>query len=277
MNDWIIVALAVSQIVVLFWLSTRSCLALINKIYLDKNVAWVRDNPAFYKRFSQPKYAKFMMYLIGAFWLFGLSSMLDERSDTKLFFYTIMPNFVWQLVLAVYVVAMYFLIAKKIPLAAKRSTNLARRNLRDYVHPLWTALCVGCYLFVFGAYVVALSNQQIETNTFLYRVIYVCFVLLITTVLLRYSVRRKKHFLDDVFGSSFRRWEVIANFVFSMLGGALVVLWVMINDLTASLWATQINIAVALSVVTQILLIYLTFNARIKLAIGYAAPVEMKM
>ena len=51
MNDWIIFALAVSQIVVLFWLSSRNLLAMINKIYLDKNVTWIRDNPAFFARF----------------------------------------------------------------------------------------------------------------------------------------------------------------------------------------------------------------------------------
>lgn len=277
MNDWIIFALAVSQIVVLYWLCTRNFFAVINKIYLDKNVAWIRDNPAFYARFSQAKYAVFLMYVIGAFWLFGLASTFDDKTDEKLFFYTIMPNFVWQLVLTVYVIVMYFRISKKIPLAAKRSASLVRRTLGDYVHPLWTVLWVGCYLFVFGAYVVALSNQQIDMNTFLYRLIYVFVVLLLTAAFVRYSVRRKKHFLDDVFGSSFRRWEVIANFVFSMLGGALVVLWVMVNDLTSSLWATQISMAVAMSVVTQLLLIYLTFNARIKLAIGYQAPTEINV
>lgn len=277
MNDWIIFALAVSQIVVLFWLSSRKCFAVINKIYLDKNVTWIRDNPAFFARFSQAKYTVFFMYVIGAFWLFGLGATFDNKTDETLFFYTIMPNFVWQLVLAVYVVVMYFRIAKKIPLAAKRSASLARRTLGDYVHPLWTVLWVACYLFVFGAYVVALSNQQIDMNTFLYRVIYVCFVLLLTSAFVRYSVRRKKNFLDDVFDSSFRRWEVIGNFVFSMLGGALVVLWVMVSDLTSTLWATQISMAVAMSIVTQLLLIYLTFNARIKLAIGYPASAEIKI
>ncbi|MBY0574925.1 MAG: hypothetical protein K2P84_14695, partial [Undibacterium sp.] len=127
-------------------------------------------------------------------------------------------------------------------------------------------------LFVMGAYIVALSNQQIELGVFAARMLYVCLVLLITVAFLRFSLRRKKNFLDDAFGSSFRRWEVIANFTFSMLGGAVVVLWVMINDLTTTTWAGQLSIAVALGVVTQTLLVYLTLNSRFKQAMGNHVP-----
>jgi hypothetical protein len=98
-----------------------------------------------------------------------------------------------------------------------------------------------------------------------------------TAAFLRYSVKRKKNFLDDTFGESFRRWEVIANFVFSMSGGAVVVLWMMINELTTTMWVSQTSIAVAWSVVIQCLLLYLTFNARVNQAMLRDAPAAIKI
>lgn len=275
MNNWIIFTLAMSQIVVLYGMSVRSCLGAINKIFLDKNLAWVRENPAFSARYAQPKYTVFILYAMGALWLLGLFSTLDTMDDTKLFFYTMMPNFVWQVVLMIYLIVAKLRIASRIPLPSKRRASLMRRNLGDYIHPAWTVLCGACYLFVIGAYLVALSNQQIELGVFVARLLYVLLVLLITVVFLRHSLRRKKIFLDDTFGASFRRWEVIANFSFSMLGGAAVVLWVMINDLTTTMWASQLNLAVALGVVTQTLLVYLSFNSRVKQAMATDLPAAL--
>lgn len=275
MKDWIIFALAISQIVILYWVSARCCTSVINKIFLDKNAAWVRDNPAFYARFSQPKYTTYILYALGVCWLFGLFTVMNVMDDTTFFLYTMMPNFIWQVMLLVYVIVAYFRIARQIPLPAKRSANLARRNLGDYVHPFWIVLCAACYLFVLGAYVVALLNHHIEFHVFVSRILYVGLVLLIAVVFLRHSLRRKKNFLDDTIGASFRRWEVIANFIFSMTGSALVVLWVMTKDL-ATTWVSEISIAVAWSVVIQCLLLYLTFNARVKQAMLRDAPAAIK-
>lgn len=275
MDNWIIFVLALSQIVVLYGISARTCLHAINKIFLDKNPVWVHENPDFYARFSKPKFAVFFLYFVGAAWLLGLSTIMSELDTISLFTYTVMPNFVWQLVLMVYLGVAYFRIAKKIPLAAKRSANLARRNLRDYVHPIWTILCAACYLIVFVAYATALSLKQIQLDVFFYRVAYVILVLLLTVGFLRYSLRRKKNFLDDAFGPTYRRWEVIANFIFSLSTGALVVLWVMANDLTDTLWLSPLNMALTLSISVQALLIYFTFNFRIKRALGDKVPAEM--
>ncbi len=277
MNNWVIFALAVSQIVVLYGISVRSCLGAINKVFLDKNIAWVNENPAFSARFAQPTYTAFIMYALGAVWLLALFKTFDAMDDTTLFFYTMMPNFVWQVVLMIYLIVAKLRIARHIPLPSKRSASLVRRNLGDYVHPAWTVMCGACYLFVIGAYIVALTNQHFELAVFGARMLFVCLVLLITVVFFRYSLRRKKNFLDEAFGAAFRRWEVIANFGFSMLGGAVVVLWVMINDLTTTMWASQLSLAVAFGVVTQSLLIYLSLNSRFKQAMTTNLPAALNI
>jgi hypothetical protein len=275
MKDWIIFALAFSQIVVLYWISTRSCLGMINKIFLDKNTAWVLDNPDFYARFAKPKLTVYLLYGVGALWLLGLSSIMGKMDDTSLFLFLGVPNSVWQMMLMVYLGVAYFRIAKKIPLPTKRSANLARRNLRDYVHPFWTGLCVASYLIVIASYVAALTGKHIELEVFVRRMAYLAFVLLLTVGLLRYSLRRKRNFLDDVLGASFRRWEVLANFTFSMMASAFVVLWIMIHDLTSTLLISPISVALAWSLVCQALVLYLTFHTRIKQALAKEVPVPM--
>lgn len=229
MPAWLIYSVAISAIVVLYWISAAGSIRLIDSSFLNKNPQWLADNPAFKARYMDSRYATRGFYFAGMAWLAVLGYLSAASSIEAVVVASVAATFLWVAMLFGHACLEYHRTWKKIPLPAKRQVTLERRALRDFVPPAWTYACYSLYALGVGIYVAAMVRGLISIPVFVGRMAGLAIVLVVGTLTLLYCVRRKRQPIDDAW-PAYRKMEVRGNVVV-LYACLLVLVWRILQDL----------------------------------------------
>ncbi len=212
MNKWAIFAIALSQIVVFYFLIITPYLRLLDGIYFSRNRAWLAEHP---ELTGPPKVSSAIFHGVGAAWLalMAYSLSLPQGIDARLL--SVAPTLVWLLMLGIYHAFEYHRIYRKIPLPAKRSAPFLRRALRDYVGRRWTWPLYAAYAGVVAVYIVADQRGTIEHAIAAPRLLGLSFMIVLSAAILLYILRRKQQPIDIAWGPTYRQIEVIGFIIMS--------------------------------------------------------------
>ncbi len=210
MITWVVCALAFSQIILLYGCFFGLSARITYDSYIARNRQWVADNPSFQKRFPPPRYSIWLAYLMGAVWIAILVRVFFITADGSwLPKSLLLPAVPFVLLWLLYAGMEYLRVCKRVPLPDKRRTSLQRRELRDFLSPLWVYLA---YLLAAGLVatdVGAFLAGTIELRPFRALMIGLISGALVCALVLRYSLRRRDAPLDDLLGPAYRKLEVI--------------------------------------------------------------------
>ncbi|MDM5180802.1 hypothetical protein PO883_26820 [Massilia sp. DJPM01] len=223
---------AIIQIVMLYWLTARKTLGLIDDTFLSKNRAWVERNPSFKTRHHESTMASLSFYALGSAWLV-LVVLAGGAGAAIPAYLTFAPTMAWLVLILIYAAVAKQRIGHNIPLPAKRSVLFARRSLRDFVSPMWTTTCFVLFAVAIAFYAVGYARGLIATDVFVGRMAGFAIMLPTASVTLLYCLRRKHQPIDDAWGPSYRRMEVRGNIVVLYLCLVLVA-WCMLQDFFAA-------------------------------------------
>lgn len=258
----VLVGLTFSEIVLLYGFLFPVVVRLFYEEYMAKNPRWVADNPAFQKRFPSPRYSIWFSYLVGSAWIALLirAYFFERAWLLKSIFFpnalVLYPAVLFGILSFLYACVEHFRLHRRIPLADQRRASLDRRELRDFVNPSWVYLG---HLLLIGIVLdngIAVSRGIVDSRSTLrvMIILVLCAVILAST--LRSSLRRKAGPVDNLFGSSYRKFEVmlvVAGLYLIVLGGALSTLH-FVGHL--SVLPSPIAGTLATSAVVQLLVLY---------------------
>jgi hypothetical protein len=260
----LLVGLTFSEIVLLYWFFLPMVVRLFYEGYIAKNRRWVADNPAFQERFPSPRYSIWFSYLVGSAWIaLSVRVYFFERAWLlkSIFFpgaLVLYPTVLFGVLSLLYACVEHFRRHRRIPLADRRRASLDRRELRDFLNPGWVYLG---YLFLVGiivANVIAVSRGLVDARpTILPRMITLVLCAVILALTLKSSLRRKEGFVDNLFGSSYRKFEVIllvAGLYVIVLGGGLSTLYFVGH---ISVLPSPVTCGLATSAAIQLLVLYM--------------------
>ncbi len=210
---WLITAITVSQIVILYGLAAPLAMRETCELFLSRNHDWVMQNPAFRQKHGALRYATGLSWLIGAAWLartFHVASGTDT-SDSEQIFLLAGPVFSWVILCVGYGCIAYFRVGRRIPLPTKRSASLERRTLRDYIHPAWVYLGYSLVTAISVLYLLAYMRDTVTADLFVARMSGLALAMTLQTSALLYCIRRKRQPIDGHIGPSYRKLEIICN------------------------------------------------------------------
>ncbi len=262
MVTWLVYGLALSQIVLFYGFFFPLGVRATHEGYLAKNRPWIEDHPAFRERFH-PRYSIWLSYLLGSAWVVLLSFLFFPATErtwllNSIFFpqaVFLYPVLLFALVVLGYIGIGHFRLYRQIPLAAKRRASLIRRELRDFLNPGWMYLG---YLLLAGVVAfngVACYRGIVDRRATLPGTMAAIVCAAGTAVVLRVSLRRKDSQFDELFGTSFRKFEVILEhglLYFGVLASSLATLH-SVGHVAAP---SPITATLAGSVVAQLLVLY---------------------
>jgi hypothetical protein len=257
MSDWIVYAVGFSQIVVLYLLALPYCVRTTYEIYLGKNRQWVHDNPAFRQRYPEPRVSVLLSYLVGAglfgYFLYALLTSSDASWQVNLL---TLPTLPFGVIYVGHAIVECFRMRRKIPRATKRSVVLERRSLTSMISPRWIYFGYLLIGLAIAAYGYAYYEGHVEPRIFVKHMIGTAGVTILAIIALIYSVRRKKQSVDELWGPSYRRGEVLFSiaclYVFS-IGSIIVAL----QYLFSVQWLSRIDAAVMVSLFLQAGMFYM--------------------
>jgi hypothetical protein len=261
MNTWIVGMVGFSQIAVLYLLALPYGVRMTYHVYLGKNRQWVQDNAAFREHYPEPKYTVWFSYVVGAglfaYFLYRLSIDSDASWQVDLLTLSVLP---FSAIYICHAIVECFRVRAKIPLATKRSVVLERRSLDSMVGPRWV---YGGYLLLaiaIAAHCFAFYDGRVEARVFAKHIVGAVGITSLMTIGLIYCIRRKKQSIDEMWGPSYRRSEVI--FIIALLYlfafGSLIVA---LQYVFVVQWLSRIDAAVAVSVIIQAGMFYLGRHA----------------
>jgi hypothetical protein len=258
----VLVCLTFSEIVLLYGFFFPVVVRLFYDGYIAKNRRWVADNPAFQQRFPSPRYSIWFSYLVGSAWIALLVRVyfFERAWLLKSIFFpealVVYPAVLFGVLSFLYACVEHFRVHRRIPLADQRRASLDRRELRDFLNPCWVYLG---YLFLIGIVLangIAVSRGIVDSRATMRGMIGLVLCAVMLAFALRSSLRRKAGPVDNLFGSSYRKFEVIlvvAGLYLIVLGGALSTL-----HFVGHLWVLPSPIAAMLanSAALQLLVLY---------------------
>ncbi|MEO7578468.1 MAG: hypothetical protein ABIT83_12725 [Massilia sp.] len=213
MSAWIVHAVAFSQIVVLYWLSAAPLLRMVDGVFFARNPAWLADHPDRKAALASPRAWPLALYACGGAWLALMAHQgLQERREWQVFI-SLAPTFVWMFFVMAYAAVQQRRIGRAVPLATKRSAQLRRRALRDYLPPIWTNVCYGLYALELAVFTVAWLRGRIPLASMIAALAGIGGIVIIGSACLLYALRRKHQPADDAWGPLYRKVEVIGNVV----------------------------------------------------------------
>lgn len=226
----LLVGLTFSEIILLYWFYFPVVVGQFYEGYIAKNRRWVADNPAFQERFPSPRYSIWFSYLVGSAWIALLVRVyfFERAWLLKSIFFpealVVYPAVLFGVLSFLYACVEHFRLHRCIPLADQRRASLDRRELRDFLNPSWVYLGYLLLVGVVVANVIAVSRGIVDARPTGPRMItlVLCAVILAWTV--KSSLRRKAGYVDNLFGNSYRKFEVIlvvAGLYLIVLGGTL--------------------------------------------------------
>jgi hypothetical protein len=262
MTDWAIYLVAISQIIVLYWLSTASNIRFINNTLLSKNPQWVAEHPAIKQRYAAQKLQAMAFYIVGVAALAGLGYLALTASINAAIGVSVGSLFLWLAMLIAYAYNEYQHTWKAIPAPAKRSASLERRALRDFVPPVLTYACYGLYAVGIAIYLTAMLRDLVPVHVFVGRMIGVAVVLVVGSMTLLYCVWRKKQPIDDEW-PNYRKLEVRGN-VALLYCLFPILIWRMLEDLFSISLFNDATLFAAMSALMQILLLVFLRNPAVQ-------------
>ena len=256
MSTWIIYLIAVSQTVIFFFITAKPTYRFIYELFLSRNSEWVESNPEFLRSRSAPFYIVWISYILGALLISRIVYALftDAESTGGQISSILVPIYVHIVLVFGYLGVQYFRIYRRIPLAVVRSVSLQKRELAAFL-PL-PVVCVAYLLnaAIIAVYLFAVSQSLIPVDVFIPRMIGLGFVLILTSVLLRWALNRKPSKLDIVW-PGYRKLDV-HSCVGVLYLGALIGMWRILNDLFQIYPFKDIAFIVVVSISMQAFYLY---------------------
>lgn len=261
MNDAIVKALAISQVIVVYWLFPALFLRALPGLSFRKNPAWVADHPDFQTASATPVWATGLFYLAGAAWLLVLTGAVPAIGGLGLRSASLLPTCTWLAMFACFMMFDHWRVGRRIPLPARRSASLARRSLRSYLHPAWVWTCQAGYLAVIGTYAAGLYLGVFDADTSIRRMIGACATLALTAPVLAWGVCRKPREQDNLWGPASRKVEILFM-VAVQYAGLLVLVCTLMGDLFPAMTLDNAAVLGAVNLLTQAFLVILMLRAR---------------
>jgi len=269
MNQWIMLAVATSQIVVLYFITSKRYLRLIDHTFFSRNPRWLDDNPDLKQT---PASLLCVFHAVGAAWLAYAAYCITNPLVPHLVLLSTIPTLAWVAMTGAYCAFQYRRVYRKIPAQARRSAPFARRALRDFVRPVWSWTCAALYASAAATYIGAYHLDTIDEPTFIGRMAGIGFIAITATACLFYGVRRKQQPIDDAFGPTYRKVEVVGA-----LGTAylclIVVASVMLQDFAGYVAFDMRNFFTACNVAMQVLSLAFVSSTRVKRMTGDCLPI----
>jgi hypothetical protein len=213
MSAWLVHAVAFSQIVVLYWLTPTRYLRLIDSAFFARNPAWAAANPEATAALATPRAWLLALYAGGGAWLALMAYQgLSARHGWQVLI-SVAPTLGWLLCVAAYTLVQQRRIGQAVPLAQKRSAQLQRRTLRDFVPPFWSNLIFGLYGLELAVFAIAWLRGRIGLASLIAALIGIGSIVIIGGACLLHALRRKQQPADEAWGPLYRKVEVIGNIV----------------------------------------------------------------
>jgi hypothetical protein len=248
--------LDVSFVVLLFGFAAPRFFNIQYRSITAKNPAWISAHPEIGARLSPPKASIWLSYAVGAL-LLGLIGyfLAIGWTDLRAIDAMTLPNVTWICLLLGYAALQRVRIGSNIPLPDKRNATLERRNIGEFVNPAWIFAGYGLLAAILGAYIYAFSNHMIEAALFQARSTGMAGIILITAVVLRVSVRRKRSVIDEAWGTAYRKLEMHL-FVIVLFAGAGVGLWRLSQDLLHLQSVDDMAVFIGTNLMTQAMVLF---------------------
>jgi hypothetical protein len=261
MNDAIVKALALSQVIVVYWLFPAMFLRALPALSFRKNPAWVADHPAFEAASVTPAWATGLFYAAGAAWLLVLADAVPAIGKLDLRSASLLPTCIWFAMFAGFMMFDHWRVGRRIPLPARRSASLTRRTVRSYLHPAWVWVCQMGYLSVIGVYALGLYLDVFDTDTGIRRMIGTAATLALTAPVLAWGTCRQPKEQDNLWGPASRKVEVLFM-VAVQYAGLLLLGYTLMGDVFPALTLDNTVVLGAINLLTQVFLVVLMLRAR---------------
>ncbi len=266
MITWLAYGLALSQIVLLYGFFFPLGVRATHESYLAKNRPWIEDHPTFRERFH-PRCSIWLSYVLGSAWVVLLSFLFFPPIERAWLLHSIFfpqavflyPVLLFALVVLGYIGIEHFRLYRQIPLAAKRRASLIRRELRDFLNPGWTYLGYLVLAGIVAVNGVAWYRGVVDRRGALPGAMAAIVCAASAAVMLRVSLRRKDSQFDELFATSFRKFEVILEhglLYFGVLMSGLATLH-FVGHVAAPSPVTEI---LAVSVALQLIVLYVVLG-----------------
>ena len=258
MLTWVVYGFAFSQIVLLYGFFFALSVRLSYEGYMAKNLQWVAEHPAFQQRFPRPRYSIWLSYLVGATWIVYFIRVFFVVIDKSWLMKSLaLPAAPFVALWLLYVGVEYFRVYTRIPLPDKRRTSLDRRDMRDFLNPLWVYVGYLIVVAIVATNAVAFYRGAFDLRPFL-RLVTIALTAgaLVLAIQLRFSLRRKNGPMDELMGRGYRSFEVIlevSTLYLLILLAALATLHFVFRVPDSS---SPVAVSLALDGTVQLLLLY---------------------
>lgn len=209
MIDEFYLALAISQVIVLFVIAGPKPLQILIYLGLKKNPKWIAEHPEFTRHRLLDKISKIFFYLlaIGSSLAIVLFTIINNSPELyfKLMFY---PLNIGGCFIMLSLAFLHYGVLRGIPVPEVVRASLEDRRLSAYV-PLWTVyLAFTLIAFIYAAYGWGFMNDLIEMADFKRRMAGLTFSVIFFYGALQYFLRRKYSEMATMYPENGRKIEI---------------------------------------------------------------------
>ena len=214
MTDLLLVALACTQIPIIFIFTSHTGLRLAHYYCQKRNPDWVAAHPEFKRHSIINTTARGMAWLIAAVSVVAIIKyVFIMPTSTYYALLLIAPLTIWVSCYLVYISIFYLTVTRKIPAPKRRQASLADRRLSAFV-PLWIVyLCYAMLALILASNAWALLSEAHDTVLSVKRLLAFTVAIILGSGVLIVSLQRKNSEMEHVLGAGGRRLEVIASIV----------------------------------------------------------------
>ncbi len=264
MTDLLLVALACTQILIIFIFTSHTGLRLANYYCQKRNPDWVAAHPEFNRHSIINTTARGVAWLIAAVSAAGIVKYaLITPTPSYYALLLVTPLTIWISGYLVYITIFYLTVTRKIPAPKRRQAVLADRRLSSFV-PLWTVyLCYAMLALILMSYAWALLSEAHGTALAVRRLLAFTAAITLGSGVLIVSLQRKNSEMEHVLGAGGRRLEVIASIVvlylIVLVGGYFI-----LHDFFNTSYFSDASLLVGISLLIQVYFLTYCLHPRVR-------------
>ena len=230
MTETLLITLAVSQVIVLFFI----CMPYYGKVMIElglrKNSGWITEHPEFTRHKLLEKFHSYFHYVLGVVTSVMIINYVWISPGTVHFLWLLLvPLGVSLSAFLLFTAALQRLVIKTIPAPDRIKASLDDRRLSSLV-PMWVVyLGVACLFILFGIYSGAIVTEVINIEIATERLIGLSGFIVLWVGILIYTVKRKHSEMELIFKENGRKYE-LWQIVVTLYLGVFVGIWRILGD-----------------------------------------------
>lgn len=264
MTDFLLVALACTQIPIIFVFTSRTGLRLANYYCHRRNPDWVATHAEFNRHIVINTAARRVAWLIAAVSAIAIVKYVFITPSPAYYAWLLVaPLTVWVSGYLVYIAIFYLAVTRQIPAPSRRQASLADRRFSSFA-PRWTAhFCYTLLLLILMIYTWAWLSEALASALAARRLLAFAGAIILGSGVLLVTLRRKNSEMEYILGASGRMIEVIAAmtvlYLIALVGGLLI-----LHDFFNTALFSHASLLIAVSLLAQIYFLAYCLHPRVR-------------